>query len=65
MTSGSFAKLLRVFASLTFRMVLLYTLVFTVSVGGLFYFVFWTTARFADQQIEAAIQADVTGFQDA
>ncbi len=46
-------------------MVLVYTTIFCVSVGGLFYFVFWTTARFADEQVEAAIQADVSGFQDS
>ena len=65
MARSSSSKLMRVLGSITFRMVMIYTFVFMLSVGGLFYFVFWTTARYADQQIEAAIQADVTGFQDA
>ncbi|TAL02077.1 MAG: HAMP domain-containing histidine kinase [Rhodospirillaceae bacterium] len=65
MNRASITKLLNVFGSTTFRLVLAYTLIFSLSVGGLFYFVFWTTAQFAEQQIEAAITADVTGFQDA
>ncbi len=65
MARASSSKLIRVFSSITFRMVMIYTFVFMLSVGGLFYFVFWTTARYADQQVEAAIQADVTGFRDA
>jgi len=62
---NSLLKLLSVFGSTTFRLALIYTLIFGLSVGGLFYFVFWTTAKFADQQIEAAITADVTSFQEA
>ena len=65
MALTSSSRLIQVFTSITFRMVLVYTTIFCVSVGGLFYFVFWTTARFADQQVEAAIQADVSGFQDS
>jgi signal transduction histidine kinase len=65
MNRAGLSKLLSVFSSTTFRLALLYTLIFGMSVGGLFYFVFWTTARFAEQQVEAAISADVTGFQDA
>jgi len=64
MNRASIAKLFNVFGSTTFRLVLAYTLIFSLSVGGLFYFVFWTTAKFAEQQIEAAIDSDVTGFKD-
>lgn len=64
MNRASLAKLFSVFGSTTFRLAIVYTLIFGLSVGGLFYFVFWTTAQFAEQQIEAAINADVSGFQD-
>jgi signal transduction histidine kinase len=56
---------LRLFRSTTFRLALLYTLVFAVSVGGLFYFVFWTTSGFAGRQLEAAVRAEVAGFQES
>src|SRR5581483_101748 len=65
MNRAGLSKLLSVFSSTTFRLAIVYTLIFGLSVGGLFYFVFWTTARFAEQQVEAAINADVSGFQEA
>ena len=65
MKRAGLSKLRNVVGSATFRLALIYTLIFGLSVGGLFYFVFWTTGRFANDQIEAAIEADVTGFQDA
>jgi signal transduction histidine kinase len=65
MNRTGLSKFLKVFSSTTFRLALVYTLIFGLSVGSLFYFVFWATARFAEEQIEAAITADVTGFQDA
>lgn len=55
----------RIFGSFTFRLAVVYTLIFGVSVGGLFYFVFWTTAGFAEQQMEAAIEAEVVTFQES
>src|SRR4051812_24244913 len=58
-------RLRRIADSITFRLALVYTLVFGLSVGGLFYFMYWMTTGFAAQQIEAAIDADVRGFADA
>ena len=58
-------RLRRIAESITFRLALAYTLIFGASVGGLFYFVFWTTAGFAEQQMAAAIDADVGGFVDS
>ena len=55
----------RLVRSITFRLALLYTAIFAVSVSGLFYFVFWTTSGFAQRQLEAAIQAEIAGFQDS
>lgn len=47
-----------------FRLAILYTVLFAGSVGALFAFVFINTSTFAERQIEAAIQAEVQGFQD-
>ncbi len=57
-------RLAGIFGSITFRMALAYTLIFGVSVGALFYFVYFSTTGFVIQQKEAAIEADVTGFQE-
>jgi len=58
-------RLARIFGSITFRLALIYTLVFGVSVGALFAFVYFTTANFAEQQMEAAIDADSSGFTES
>jgi len=58
-------RLRRIADSITFRLALVYTLVFGLSVGGLFYFLFWATIGFATQQVEAQIDADVAGFSDS
>ena len=58
-------RVLRIFRSFTFRLAVVYTLIFGVSVGGLFYFVFWATAGFAEQQVEATIEAEVVTFQES
>ena len=57
-------RLARIFGSITFRLALAYTLIFGLSVGGLFYFVYFSSTGFIVQQKEAAIEADVTGFQE-
>jgi signal transduction histidine kinase len=57
-------RLARIFGSTTFRLALAYTLIFGISVGALFYFVYYSTTGFVAQQKEAAIEADVTGFQE-
>ena len=58
-------RLARIFGSFTFRLALLYTLVFGVSVGGLFYFVFWTTSGFAERQMEATVNAEITSLGES
>ncbi|MGE3476643.1 MAG: ATP-binding protein [Rhodospirillaceae bacterium] len=58
-------RVARIFSSFTFRLAVVYTLIFGLSVGGLFYFVFWATAGFAEQQMEAAIEAEVVTFQES
>jgi signal transduction histidine kinase len=55
----------RLVRSITFRLALLYTVIFAVSVSALFYFVFWTTSGFAQRQLEAAVEAEVAGFQES
>jgi len=57
-------RLAGIVGSITFRLALTYTLIFGVSVGVLFYFVYFSTTGFVVQQKEAAIEADVTGFQE-
>ena len=57
-------RLAGIFGSITFRLALAYALIFGVSVGALFYFVYFSTTSFVVQQKEAAIEADVTGFQE-
>ncbi len=58
-------RLVRIFTSFTFRLAFLYTLVFGISVGGLFYFVFWTTSGFAERQMEAAVNAEITSLGES
>lgn len=58
------ARFGRLVKTTTFRLALLYTAVFAGSVGALFVFVFINTSVFAERQTEAAIEAEVTGFQD-
>ena len=53
-----------ILGSITFKLALTYTLIFGVSVAALFYFVYLSTTSFVVQQKEAAIDADVTGFQE-
>lgn len=55
----------RIVGSTTFRLAVTYTLIFGLSVGALFYFVYWTTAGFAEQQMEAAVEAEVVTFQES
>ncbi len=57
-------RLAGILSSITFKLALIYTLIFGVSVGVLFYFVYFSTTGFVVQQKEAAIEADVTGFQE-
>ncbi len=53
-----------ILGSITFKLALTYTLIFGTSVAALFYFVYLSTTGFVIEQKEAAIDADVTGFQE-
>ncbi len=57
-------RLAGIVGTITFRLALIYTLIFGVSVAALFYYVYYSTTSFVVQQKEAAIEADVTGFQE-
>ena len=57
-------RLSRIFRTTTFRLALLYTAVFGGSVAALFVFVYLNTSVFAERQVEAAIEAEVQGFQE-
>jgi signal transduction histidine kinase len=58
-------RVVRIFSSFTFRLAVVYTLIFGLSVGALFYFVWRSTAGFAEEQMEAAIEAEVITFQES
>jgi len=58
-------RLLRMFGTTTFRLALVYTAIFGVSVSGLFGFILVTTDVFAKRQTETAIVAEVAAFQEA
>lgn len=58
------SRFIRLLKTTTFRFAVLYTAVFACSVGALFAFVFINTSIFAERQVEAAIQAEVQGFQE-
>ncbi len=57
-------RLAGILGSITFKLALTYTLIFGASVAALFYFVYVSTTSFVVQTKEAAIEADVTGFQE-
>ncbi len=58
------SRLSRIIRTTTFRLALLYTFVFGGSVAALFVFVYVNTSVFAERQVEAAIEAEVQGFQE-
>jgi signal transduction histidine kinase len=58
-------RLRQLLGSISFRLALVYTLIFALSVSALFYFVYWTTSGFTSRQVETAIRADVAGFQES
>lgn len=57
-------RISRIFRTSTFRLAFLYTVVFGGSVAALFVFVYLNTSVFAERQVEAAIEAEVQGFQE-
>src|ERR1700719_933158 len=47
-----------------FRLAGLYFLVFAVSVIGVLFFVYWTSADFVERQTEATLDAEITGLAE-
>ncbi|MBM3515898.1 MAG: hypothetical protein FJX59_19605, partial [Alphaproteobacteria bacterium] len=58
-------RLRQLLGSISFRLALIYTLIFATSVSSLFYYVYWNSSGFALRQIETAIQVDSAGFQES
>ena len=48
----------------TFRLALIYLVLFAISVSALFGFVYWTTAGFIARQTDATIAAEITGLAE-
>jgi signal transduction histidine kinase len=47
-----------------FRLAVLYILVFAVSVIGVLFFVYWSSADFVERQTEATLDAEITGLAE-
>jgi signal transduction histidine kinase len=59
-----FRAALRLVRTHAFRLAILYFLVFAVSVIGVLFFVYWTSADFVERQTEATLDAEVTGLAE-
>jgi signal transduction histidine kinase len=59
-----FRAALRLVRTHAFRLAILYFLVFAVSVLGVLFFVYWTSADFVERQTEATLDAEVTGLAE-
>jgi signal transduction histidine kinase len=59
--SGAVRSVLRTHA---FRLAGLYFLVFAMSVIGVLFFVYWTSADFVERQTEATLDAEITGLAE-
>src|SRR5713226_7538869 len=63
-TAMLFRAALRLVRTHAFRLAILYFLVFAVSVIGVLFFVYWTSADFVERQTEATLDAEVTGLAE-
>jgi signal transduction histidine kinase len=54
----------RLFQTQAFRIVLVYALLFALSVGALLYFTYWNTRRTLDAQTDQIIEAEITGLSE-
>src|SRR5437763_8016430 len=61
---GLFGAARRVVRTHAFRLAFLYFLVFAVSIVGVLFFVYWTSADFVERQTEATLDAEVTGLAE-
>jgi signal transduction histidine kinase len=61
---GLFRAARRLVRTHAFRLAFLYLLVFAVSVVGVLFFVYWTSADFVERQTEATLDAEITGLAE-
>src|ERR1700733_14992604 len=54
----------RLLRTQAFRIVLVYVLLFAVSVSALLYFTYWNTRRTLDTQTDQIIEAEITGLRE-
>ncbi len=52
------------FRSATFRLALIYVFLFSISVGVLLGFIYWSTAAYMEQQTDDTIRAEITGLAE-
>ncbi len=62
--AGLFRAARRLVRTHAFRLAGLYFLVFAVSVIGVLFFVYWTSADFVERQTEATLGAEITGLAE-
>src|SRR5258707_7259410 len=62
--AGLFRAARRLIRTHAFRLAGLYFLVFALSVIGVLFFVYWTSADFVERQTEATLNAEVTGLSE-
>src|SRR5713226_10487963 len=62
--AGLFRAARRLVRTHAFRLAGLYFLVFAVSVIGVLFFVYWTSADFVERQTEATLDAEITGLAE-
>ena len=60
----SFANIKRQLRSATFRLALVYMVLFSVSVLVLLSFIYWSTAAYMSRQVDATIDAEITGLAE-
>lgn len=60
----SFASIKRQLRSATFRLALVYMVLFSVSVLVLLGFIYWSTAAYMSRQVDATIDAEITGLAE-
>src|SRR6202046_5414037 len=55
---------LRLFQTQAFRIVLVFAVLFALSVAALLYFTYWNTRRTLDAQTDQIIEAEITGLNE-
>ena len=60
----SFASIKSLLRSATFRLALIYMVLFSVSALVLLSFIYWSTAAYMSRQVDATIDAEITGLAE-